>query len=161
MFLICLGEFTNNSNAAVPWAKVAAAPEQWIKDWGGHIPVKEPTKMVSSDIDTLYQYLLDRQSGTDGGLEWIKSDRDKRAVKKGKAKAKSEDLSNKSDDGEDDGKSTDGDMSVVKTGIGEGSGSSGKRRHRMSGPGDTSLATKKQRKVVAEKSNTRYGAPHL
>ena len=161
MILICVGEFTKNSDAAVPWGKVATAPKDWIKDWGD-ITLKEPTKMVSSDIDTLYRYLLDKQSPTGEGLTWIQSE-GKRVVSKGKAKVRTDDFSDKSDDGEsleDKGKSTDGDKPVVKTGIGEGSASSGKRRHRMSGSGDGSLGTKKQRKMVAEKSNTRYGPPH-
>jgi hypothetical protein len=81
--LISTGGFTHNDEAAIPWGQVAAAPGGWIKNWDVKIVLKEPTKMVSSDIDNLYRYLLGRQSPQGDGLEWIQSAKRSKGVARG------------------------------------------------------------------------------
>lgn len=85
MLAICLirsGDFTHSDQAAIPWSQVATTPRDWIKNWDASIVLKEPTKMVSTDIDNLYRYLLGRQSQGDG-LEWIQSAKRSKGVARG------------------------------------------------------------------------------
>jgi hypothetical protein len=81
--LISTGGFTHSDEAAIPWGQVAAAPGDWIKNWDVKIVLKEPTKMVSSDIDNLYRYLLGRQSPQGDGLEWIQTAKRSKGVARG------------------------------------------------------------------------------
>jgi hypothetical protein len=166
--LICLGESTKNQKAAVPWGEVTAVPWEWIKDWDKRIVIKEPTKMVSSDIEKLLRYLLERQT-TGKELEWIQSAEDKMVGSqggegKGKGKTQGTNVESDDEDGEGMGKLDESQMrkkSVddhkMDVGLIEGSlGSSSKRPHERLGCDETPPA-KKQKKMVSD-SSPRYGA---
>ena len=106
--LISTGGFTHSDEAAIPWGQVAAAPGDWIRNWDVRIVLKEPTKMVSADIDNLYRYLLGRQSPQGDGLEWIQVAKKSKGVARSAqdtGRAKKLEIKGESDDekGEDMG----------------------------------------------------------
>ena len=89
-----LGIFTCNRKAAVPWGQLTSASKTWIDNWDEKILIKDPSKMVASEVASLYHYLLEKQSQGKTALEWIQAvEKDKRRISsfvkkddKGKAK---------------------------------------------------------------------------
>ena len=76
------GEFTRNLRAAVPWGNIVDNPEKWIKGWDASIVVKEPSKMVASEVNAIYKYLLERQSTGSRVIGWVRvSEKDEDAWK--------------------------------------------------------------------------------
>lgn len=155
--LMDLGDFTNNRKAAVPWGELAATPGKWIKNWDDSMVLKEPTKMVSSAVDTVYHFLLDGQSRGEP-LVWIQAaDRDKRSASRGgEGKGKAREVKPKSDDDQSEEEVRhieDDNMSLGSEKMDVEIGSSRKRAHAMS----DAPPAKKQKKLVADttKRNTR------
>lgn len=79
LILNYIGSFTCNESASVPWGNITSDPLSWLKDWDEAIGVKEPSKMVASEVRSIYQFLLQRQSAGSPVLEWNKAlERDKK-----------------------------------------------------------------------------------
>jgi len=56
-----IGIFTGNDRAAVPWGHITADPFDWIVDWDPQFVLKDPSKMVASEVTRLYEHLLSLQ----------------------------------------------------------------------------------------------------
>jgi hypothetical protein len=178
VYPIVVGDFTKHKKASIPWGKITASPGKWIKDWDDGVILKEPTKMVSSDIDTLHCYLSDIHSKGEG-LVWIQSEGNKMVASREKGGIEVRKI-NTSSENEDEGGMENGSKNLgsenednggmdnggekrldedvdVGNGKGKGSaGSSGKRPRATSAC--TDAPAKKQRKKGVE---TRFGTLHL
>jgi hypothetical protein len=99
-YIVYIGGFTNNENAAVPWGRITSDPATWIDGWDKTITVKDPSKMAAADVTTLYQYLLERQSQGKMGLEWIQGEEDEKEKKKRGRKGKDKEAPADFEDGD-------------------------------------------------------------
>jgi hypothetical protein len=65
------GQHVKNPKASVPWAKIAADPEQWVVGWDSRVPIKDPSKLRQSEVTTLYQGWLEKQEKGEELLKFI------------------------------------------------------------------------------------------
>jgi hypothetical protein len=57
-----IGTYTGNDRAAVPWGHITSNPSHWIQDWDPQYHLKDPSKMVASEVTRIYHHLLSLQS---------------------------------------------------------------------------------------------------
>jgi hypothetical protein len=68
-----IGIYTGNDRAAVPWGHITSNPCDWIQDWDPQYTLKDPSKMVASEVTRIYHHLLSLQSDPQWVLTFSKA----------------------------------------------------------------------------------------